>query len=111
MNVVHSPTARFSEVVERAGAPEQITLWHDPAKDPAFRKAIDQNRVMTIRQERIGTKKDFGIVGFKPGPPSAFLIFPKRLDQFADKRIVGIKYELLAGAEPKRANIRKGAID
>jgi len=93
------PTARFAAVVQQAGAPEQVIPWKDPARDPKFQKAIRENRVMTITLPTVGTKKDFGVVGFEREKNAAFLIFPNSLKKFAGKRIVGIKYSLLAAAK------------
>jgi len=66
---------------------------------PKFQKAIRENRVMTITLPTVGTKKDFGVVGFEREKNAAFLIFPNSLKKFAGKRIVGIKYSLLAAAK------------
>ena len=48
---------------------------------------------MTILKSPIGT--DFGIVGFKENKEARYLIFPKSLKRFADKRIVGIDWTLV----------------
>ena len=89
-------TARFAAVVQQAGAPEQVIPWKDPARDPKFQRAVRENRVMTVTLPTVGTKKDFGVVGFEREKNAAFLIFPKSLKKFEDKKIVGIKYDLLA---------------
>ena len=99
-NRTAGPTARFVAVVEQAGAPEQVIPWKDPARDPKFQKAIREDRVMTITLPAGGSKKDFGVVGFEREKNAAFVIFPKSLKQFAGKRIVGIKYDLLAPPKP-----------
>lgn len=49
---------------------------------------------MTIRQENVGSKKDFGLVGFSQEAPAQFLIFPRSLKPFEGQRVVGINYEL-----------------
>ena len=106
-------TARFAAVVQQAGAPEQVIPWKDPARDPKFQRAVRENRLMTVTLPTVGTKKDFGVVGFEREKNAAFLIFPKSLKKFAGKRIVGIKYDLLAAAKPegkpvKAARVKSG---
>jgi hypothetical protein len=85
-------TARFADAVEKAGEPEPYTLWQKPAQDRHLQSAIKNHRVMTIQQSEAGT--EFGIVGFKERPGARYLMFPKSLKQFENKRIVGIKWEL-----------------
>jgi len=48
---------------------------------------------MTILKSEGGT--DFGIVGFKQRKGATYLVFPKSLKRFADKRIVGIDWTLV----------------
>ncbi len=62
--------------------------------------AVRQNRVMTLNQETVGNRKDFGLVGFHPGKHASYLIFPKPLSAFNGQRIVGIKYDLLQSPQP-----------
>ena len=88
-------TTRFSDVVDKAGAPIAYTLWKLPSKDRKFQAALNQARVMTIHQANVGTRKDYGTVGYKKEPASMLLIFPKSLKRFEGKRIVGIRYEKL----------------
>jgi hypothetical protein len=61
---------RFSQLLKSSGKPYAATLWTDPAKDPAFKKAIDEDRIVTVRNVNVGAKKDRGIVGFLKGPNS-----------------------------------------
>ena len=109
MKASPNSTARFSAVVQQVGAPQPVTLWQAPAEDPDFRKAVRENRVMTIKQETVGTKRDFGIVGFDEGKNSSFLIFPRSLQRFSGKRIVGVRYNLLAPARPRGKPIKPAA--
>jgi hypothetical protein len=88
-------TVRFSKIVEVAGKPIVHILWIDPAKDTILQKAIQANRVMTIHQRPGGTKTDYGTIGFEKNVSGQVLIFPKSLKPFADKRVVGVKYDLL----------------
>jgi hypothetical protein len=86
-------TARFAQVVEKAGKPEVYTLWQKPAQDRHFQSQIKNNRVMTIQKSESGS--EFGIAGFKEGKGASYLVFPKSLKRFENNRIVGIKWELV----------------
>ena len=88
-------TIRFSKIVETAGKPIVHTLWIEPAKDSVLQNAIKANRVMTIHQRPAGTKTDYGKVGFEKKASGEVLIFPKSLRAFADKRVIGVNYDLL----------------
>jgi hypothetical protein len=91
-------TVRFSKIVEAAGKPDIHVLWIDPSKDSVLQKAIKANRVMTIHQQATGAKTDYGTVGFEKNVSGQVLIFPKSLRSFENKRVVGVKYELLEAA-------------
>ena len=93
MKLLKVKTARFIDVVEKAGEPEVYTLWQKPAVDRHFQSQIKNNRVMTIQKSESGT--DFGIVGFKQRKGATYLIFPKSLKRIADKRIVGIDWAVV----------------
>jgi hypothetical protein len=88
-------TVRFSKLVEVAGKPSNHLLWSDPAKDQVLQSAIRTHRVLTVCQRPVDAKADYGTVGYEKGVPAQILIFPKSIKQFADKRVVGVKYELL----------------
>jgi hypothetical protein len=88
-------TVRFSKLVEVAGKPSNHLLWSDPAKDQVLQNAIRAHRVLTVRQRPVDAKADYGTVGYQKGVPGQILIFPKSIKQFADQRVVGVKYELL----------------
>jgi hypothetical protein len=88
-------TVRFSEVVNSSGKPETHLLLIAPAKDKTLQAAIKSNRVMTVYQGSGTTKTDYGTIGFEEGSSRQFLVFPKPLKSFADKRVIGIKYDLL----------------
>lgn len=97
-------TARFADVVARCGAPEPYQLWMPAAKDPVFQKAVKAQRVLTVHQENVGTKKDYATVGFHEEPLAQFLVFPKSLRAFAGRRIIGINYDLLTPSQrPQKA--------
>ena len=101
-------TVRFSKVVEIAGKPIVHLLWMDPAKDLVLQKAMHANRVMTVHQEQIKAKADYGTIGFQKGVSGQILIFPKSLKPFADKQVIGVKYNLLEWpAVPKSQQARK----
>lgn len=89
-------TARFAEIVERCGAPETYLLWVPPKQDKDFQRAVTASRIMTIHSQNVGAKKDSGTVGFIEEPNAQYLLFPKSLTRYADRRVVGINYALLA---------------
>ena len=93
MKLLKTKTARFAELVEKAGKPEVYTLWQKPAQDRHLQSEIKNNRVMTI--QRSDTGSEFGIVGFKEQKGASYLIFPKSLKRFENKRIVGINWDLV----------------
>jgi hypothetical protein len=97
-------TARFSMVVAKAGKPEVHTSWVAPEKDAVLKKALANQRVMTVHVTE--GQADFGTVGFQKIGNSQVLLFPKSLRRFADRRVVGIKYDLLADNPPSGKKIR-----
>jgi hypothetical protein len=104
-------TVRFSKIVETVGKPSVHVLWIDPAKDTILQKAIKANRVMTIHQPPAGTKTDYGTIGFEKNVSGQVLIFPKSLRSFADKRVIGVKYDLLEWASvPKSQQAPKAQL-
>ena len=90
MKLLKVKTVRFSQVVEKCGGPQVYTLWQKPAADRRFQLQLKNNRVMTVQKSESGT--DFGIAGFKERKGATYLVFPKSLKRFADKRIVGIDW-------------------
>jgi hypothetical protein len=101
-------TVRFSKVVEAAGKPMVHVLWVDPEKDPVLKKAIETERVMTVRQGLPNGKADYGTVGFEKGVSGQILIFPESLKRFADKQVTGVKYDLFEWPTvPKSQQVRK----
>jgi hypothetical protein len=101
-------TIRFSKIVEAAGKPIVHVLWVDPEKDPILKKAIREERVMTVHQGLANGKADYGTVGFQKGLSGQILIFPGSLKRFADKRVTGVKYDLLEWpAVPKSQQVQK----
>ena len=93
MKLLKTKTARFSQVIDNSGKPQVYTLWQKPSADRHLQSQIKNNRVMTILKSESGT--DFGIIGFKESKEARYLIFPKSLKRFAEKRIVGIDWALL----------------
>jgi hypothetical protein len=93
MKLLKTKTARFSQVVENCGKPQVYTLWQKPSADRHLQAQIKKNRVMTILKSESGT--DFGIVSFKESKDARYLIFPKSLKRFAEKRIIGIDWALV----------------
>jgi len=84
-----------------------VTLWGDPKEDKGFMTAVRQNRVMTVHQENVGAAKDFGVVGFSPGKNVAYLVFGRPLDAFEERRIIGIKYDLIESPRLKGRLVRQ----
>ena len=90
MKLLKTKTIRFSQVVEECGQPNVYTLWEKPSADRRFQAQLKNNRVMTVQKSESGT--DFGIIGFKERKGARYLVFPKSLKQFADKRVIGIDW-------------------
>ena len=93
MKLLKVKTARFAQVVEDCGEPEVYTLWQKPAQDRHLQSQIKNNRVMTIQKSEGSV--EFGMVGFKKRERAIYLTFPKSLKRFENKRIVGVKWELV----------------
>ena len=93
MKLLKVKTARFAHVVEKCGKPHAYTLWQKPSTDRHLQSQLRNVRVMTILRSQGGT--DFGIVGLKESKEARYLVFPKSLKRFADKRIVGIDWALV----------------
>ncbi len=100
VTLAKAPTARFAEVVKKCGSPETVSLWTDPQKDKSFMAAVGQDRVMTVKQTTGGSKRDFGVVGFLRKGRATYLLFPKPLTAYKDKRIIGMKYDLMKTPAP-----------
>ena len=93
MKLLTIKTTRFSHIVENCGNPQVYTLWQKPSADRHLQAQIKKTRVMTILKSERGI--DFGIVGFKESREARYLIFPKSLKRFAEKRIIGIDWALV----------------
>ena len=92
MKLLKTKTKRFADVIEAAGKPDVYTLWQKPAQDRHLQSEIKNNRVMTILKTEAG--REFGIAGFKEQKGASYLIFPKSLKRFENRRIVGINWDL-----------------
>ena len=93
MKLLKTKTARFAQIVEKAGKPEVYTLWQKPAQDRHLQSEIKNSRVMTIL--KTGGGSEFGMVGFKEQKVASYLIFPKALKRFENRRIIGINWDLV----------------
>jgi hypothetical protein len=93
MKLLNVKTARFAQIVEKSGRPESYTLWQKPSADRHLQSQIKNNRVMTIQRRESGT--EFGIGGCKQAKGARYLIFPKSLKRFENRRVVGINWDLL----------------
>jgi hypothetical protein len=99
-------TARFTLVVKKCGLPEIYLAWVDPKKDKVLKRALAENRVMTLHQELHGGKKDFGTVGYMKDRHAQILIFPKSLRRFADRRVIAVDYSLFSKEEDTTGTLR-----
>ena len=63
-------------------------------------KAAKENRVVTVVQHNVGTKKDYGIVGFVKKKNASFLIFPQPISYASGTKVIGIKYDRIAEEKP-----------
>ncbi|PTY08864.1 hypothetical protein DB347_04650 [Opitutaceae bacterium EW11] len=88
-------TVRFKQLVEACGRPEVKALWGPAKSDRELQRAIKEARVLTVHQENVGTKKDWGVIGFWPEHTAQYLIFPKSLKRFSDRRVIGIDYSVV----------------
>lgn len=93
MKLLKTKTKRFAEIVDKAGKPEPYTLWQKPAQDRHLQSQIKNHRVMTIQASDTGT--EFGIVGFKERKAARYLVFPKSLKRFENKRVIGVNWDLV----------------
>ena len=94
MKLLKTETVRFAQVVDTAGQPEPYTLWQKPSQDRHLQSQIKNHRMMTI-QRSSDTGTEFGIAGFKERKGAGYLVFPKSLKRFENKRIVGINWDLV----------------
>lgn len=93
---------RFTQLVKASGRPHPATLWvADPKQDPEFKKAIGENRILTIHHVNVGNKKESGEVGFQTGGAAGYLIFPKPLPMAEGTRVIGLKFDMLEEVEVK----------
>lgn len=93
MKLLKVKTVRFSQIVEDCGKPQVYTLWQKPSTDRHLQAQMKKNRVMTVLKSETGT--DFGIIGLKESKETRYLIFPKSLKRFAEKRIIGVDWALV----------------
>ena len=93
MKLLKTKKARFAQVIEECGKPHVYTLWQKPSTDRHLQAQLKNNRVMTMLKSESGT--DFGIAGFKERKGATYLVFPKSLKQFTDRRVIGIDWKLV----------------
>jgi hypothetical protein len=93
LKLLKTKTARFTAVVEKCGRPSVYTLWQAPKKDRHLQAQLRQCHIMTIQHPAGGTQ--FGCVGLLERGGAIHLEFPKSLKRFQDRRIVGIKWDLV----------------
>ena len=93
MKMLEVKIVRFAVVVAKCGTPEVYTLWQKPNADRHFQSLLKKHRVMTVQQSESGT--DFGIADYCERKGATYLAFPKSLRRYAEKRIVGINWDLV----------------
>ena len=86
---------RLGDLVRNSGRPQVLTLWTEPKKYPTFKKALKENRVLTVVQDPTSKRKEFGQIGFHQQPHAFYLVFPRPLPKKNDSRVIGINYALL----------------
>lgn len=91
-------SVRFSKVVEKSGRPEVYLLMSET--DPDFHKAVEADKIMSLSGEAHGSGTEYGTVGYDKKRHGQLLLFPKSLKSFADAKIIGVKYDLLAEERP-----------
>ena len=101
MQVMAKKTIRFAKLIEESGEPEQVTLWTAPEQDRDFQSAIREKRVVTVIHHNVGTKADYGLVGFVKESRTSFLVFPKSLHFPPETKVIGIKYDRISEKKPK----------
>jgi len=93
MQLLKTKTQRFADVVDETGKPEPYTLWQKPEQDRHLQSEIRNYRLMTILKTEAG--REFGMVGFKEQKGASYLVFPRSLKRLENKRIVGIKWDMV----------------
>lgn len=93
-------TVRFKQIVARCGRPHIHLTWVKPEKDRELMALLKAGKIMTVHQPPRGATKDYGTVGLFREGRSQLLVFPKSLRRFAERRVVGIDYELLETEQP-----------
>jgi hypothetical protein len=88
-------SVRFSEIVKTAGKPEIYLPLTDPRRDRNFMRAVQEERVLSLKQKPTETRKDFGVVGYVAERFVSYLVFSRPLTSFKGKRVIGIKYEVM----------------
>jgi hypothetical protein len=86
---------RFSDLVKASGRPQIVTLWTVPGDNPEIKKAIRENRILSVKQDPRSNKKEFGKIGFREEKNFSYFIFPKSLQLTKEAHVVGIKYDLV----------------
>lgn len=98
-------TARFGQVIQAAGKPALHLALTKVEKDAALMRAAKENRVLSVHQEIRGGKKDSGHVGVYQDGRTQFLVFPRSIGKFKERKIVGIDYDQIeqpaSGPAPK----------
>ncbi|HZR20357.1 MAG TPA: hypothetical protein VFE51_23945 [Verrucomicrobiae bacterium] len=98
---------RFGDLVRNSGRPQAVTLWTTPDNNPGLKKAVKQNRVLTVVMEP--RKRDYGRIGLQLHPGASYLVFPKSLPDEPGARVIGVNYQLLDQPGPSASHPSKVA--
>lgn len=63
-------------------------------------RAIRENRVLTVKQNPVGSKADVGTIGFHEDRDVSYFIFPEPLPESKGAKVIGINYDLLEVDKP-----------
>lgn len=90
---------RFAQLIKAAGRPHAATLWvARPTEDPDFQRAIAEDRILSVHNVNVGSKKESAEIGFREGRGLSYMIFDKPLPFASGTRVIGLKFDELAQA-------------
>ncbi len=87
--------------MEAAGEPDVYLTLIDPAKDRTLQQLLKAGRVMSLHQPRSGA--DHGTIGLDQEMKGQVLTFPRPINAFAGRRVIGINYEILQAKPTEHA--------
>jgi hypothetical protein len=99
MELVGKKSVRLEILARQSGQPHLVTLWRAPRKDPDFMRAVHENRVATLIQRNIGSRRDYALVGFFEQSNASYLLFPRPIAYAPESKIIGINYDRIQPAD------------